>query len=61
MIGTDEALLGKQAKVRRAGAQWTGEIVAISHGPALLIEDANGGRVLVSMDGATIDLAPEQR
>lgn len=53
-----DALLGNYVSIRRSGAKWEGEVVAISHGPAVLIEEKNGQRVLVNMDGATIDLDP---
>lgn len=53
---TEEALLGKRASVARGGALWKGEIVAVSDGPAVLVEQPNGDRVMVNLDGAEIAL-----
>lgn len=58
MRSADDVLLGQRITLKRAGAQWKGEIVAISDGPAVMLEQ-DGMRVLVSLDGATIDVGGE--
>lgn len=50
--------LGKKVRALRSTAVWRGEVVAISEGPACLLETEDGHRILLPVADTTFDLQP---
>jgi hypothetical protein len=42
-----------QVEIKRSGAAWVGKVVGIIDSPSLILEQADGTRVSIALDGAT--------